>query len=80
MIPITSNPITMLEWLCNFTLIVGCDEAAEMAAHFICFGLIALVSNKGNDSEIIFTLCGNAPAGNSPFWYVPQTLCFTPPY
>ena len=70
----------MLEWLCDFTSIVGCDGAAEMAAHFIHFGLIVLVSDKGNDSEIIFMVHGNTPAGNSPFWYVPQTLCFTPPY
>ena len=70
----------MLEWLCDFTSIVGCDGAAEMAAHFIHFGLIVLVSDRGNDSEIIFMVRGNAPAGNSPFWYIPQTLCFTPPY
>ena len=58
----------MLEWLCDFTSIVGRDEAAEMAAHFVRFGLIALVSDKrkGNDSAIIFTVRGNAPAGNSP--------------
>ena len=70
----------MLEWLCNFTSIIGHDGAAEMAAHFIHFGLIALVSDKGNNSEIIFTVCGNASAGNLPFWYILQTLCFTPPY
>ena len=51
-----------------------------MAAYFIHFGLIALVSDKGNNSEIIFTVCGNASAGNLPFWYILQTLCFTPPY
>ena len=37
-----------------------------MAANFVCFGLITLVSDKGNNSEIIFTVRGNAPAGNSP--------------
>ena len=58
--------VTALEWLCDFTSIVGHDGAAEMAAHFVRFGLITLVSDKGNDSEIIFTVRGNAPAGNSP--------------
>lgn len=60
--------VTALEWLCDFTSIVGRDEAAEMAAHFVRFGLIALVSDKrkGNDSAIIFTVRGSAPAGNSP--------------
>ncbi|KAL5487896.1 SST2 [Sanghuangporus weigelae] len=60
--------VTALEWLCDFTSIVGRDEAAEMAAHFVRFGLITLVSDKrkGNDSAIIFTVRGSAPAGNSP--------------
>ncbi|KAI5124764.1 hypothetical protein M0805_005398 [Coniferiporia weirii] len=60
--------VTALEWLCDFTSIVGRDEAAEMAAHFVRFGLIQLVSDKrkGNDSAIIFTVRGSAPAGNSP--------------
>ncbi|EJD01290.1 regulator of G protein signaling [Fomitiporia mediterranea MF3/22] len=59
--------VTALEWLCDFTSIVGRDEAAEMAAHFVRFGLIAIVSDKrkGNDSAIIFTVRGSAPAGNS---------------
>ena len=60
--------VTALEWLCDFTSIVGRDEAAEMAAHFVRFGLISLVSDKrkGNDSAIIFTVRGTAPSGNSP--------------
>lgn len=65
--------VTALEWLCDFTSIVGRDEAAEMAAHFVRFGLIALVSDKrkGNDSAIIFTVRGSAPPGNSPV-----SVCF----
>lgn len=59
--------VTALQWLCDFTSIVGRDEAAEMAAHFVRFGLIVLVSDKrkGNDSAIIFTVRGNTPGGNS---------------
>jgi hypothetical protein len=51
-----------------FTSVVGRKEAAEMAAQFVRFGLIALVSDKrkNNDSAIIFTVRGSAPGGSSP--------------
>jgi hypothetical protein len=60
--------VTALEWLCDFTSVVGREEAAEMAAQFVRFGLITLVSDKrkNNDSAIIFTVRGAAPGGNSP--------------
>lgn len=53
--------VSALEWLCDFTSIVGRDEAAEMAAHFVRFGLIAMVSDKrkGTDSAVIFTVRGS---------------------
>lgn len=59
--------VTALEWLCDFTSVVGREEAAEMAAQFVRFGLISLVSDKrkNNDSAIIFTVRGSAPGGNS---------------
>ncbi|KAJ7477148.1 regulator of G protein signaling domain-containing protein [Mycena galericulata] len=60
--------VTALEWLCDFTSVVGREEAAEMAAQFVRFGLITLVSDKrkNNDSAIIFTVRGSTPGGNSP--------------
>lgn len=60
--------LAALEWLCDFSSVVGREEAAEMAAQFVRFGLIALVSDKrkNNDSAIIFTVRGSAPGGNSP--------------
>lgn len=60
--------LAALEWLCDFTSVVGREEAAEMAAQFVRFGLITLVSDKrkNNDSAIIFTVRGSAPGGNSP--------------
>jgi len=60
--------LAALEWLCDFTSVVGREEAAEMAAQFVRFGLIILVSDKrkNNDSAIIFTVRGSAPGGNSP--------------
>ncbi|KAF7964524.1 hypothetical protein HWV62_6162 [Athelia sp. TMB] len=59
--------VTALEWLCDFTSVVGREEAAEMAAQFVRFGLIELVSDKrkNNDSAIIFTVRGSAPTGDA---------------
>ncbi|OBZ71832.1 Developmental regulator flbA [Grifola frondosa] len=59
--------VTALEWLCDFTSVIGREEAAEMAAQFVRFGLIALVSDKrkNNDSAIIFTVRGAAGGANS---------------
>ena len=56
-----------LEWLCDFTSVIGREEVAEMAAQFVRFDLITLVSDKrkNNDSAIIFTVRGSAPAGSS---------------
>jgi hypothetical protein len=58
--------VAALEWLCDFTSVVGREEAAEMAAQFVRFGLITLVSDKrkSNDSAIIFTVRGSASGGN----------------
>ncbi|CAL1702085.1 unnamed protein product [Somion occarium] len=52
--------VTALEWLCDFTSVIGREEAAEMAAQFVRYGLITLVSDKrkNNDSAIIFTQHG----------------------
>jgi GTPase-activating protein SST2 len=58
------SAVSALEWLCDFTSVIGREEAAEMAAQFVRYGLIALVSDKrrNNDSAIIFTVRG-APGG-----------------
>ena len=59
--------VTALEWLCDFTSVIGREEAAEMCAQFVRFGLISLVSDKrkNNDSAIIFTVRGAAGGANS---------------
>ncbi|KAI9510975.1 regulator of G protein signaling [Russula earlei] len=69
--------LAALEWLCDFTSVVGREEAAEMAAQFVRFGLIALVSDKrkNNDSAIIFTVRGSAPGGNSPVSQTGEFRC-----
>lgn len=35
-----------MDWLCDFTTIVGRDEAAEMCAHFVRYGLIKMVPEQ----------------------------------
>lgn len=62
----TFTALTALEWLCDFTTIVGRDEAAEMCAHFMRYRLIELVSDKrrNTDEAVIFTVRGN-PDSNS---------------
>ena len=59
--------VAALEWLCDFTSVIGREEAAEMAAQFVRYGLISLVSDKrrNNDSAIIFTVRGAAGGPNS---------------
>ena len=72
--------VSALEWLCDLTSVVGREEAAEMAAQFVRFGLIALVSDKrkNNDSAIIFTVRGSAPSGSSPVSVSSVYQCFSP--
>ncbi|KAH8105494.1 regulator of G protein signaling [Cristinia sonorae] len=66
--------VTALEWLCDFTSVIGREEAAEMAAQFVRYGLISLVSDKrkNNDSAIIFTVRGAAGGPNSTILYSPH--------
>jgi hypothetical protein len=66
--------LAAIEWLCDFVSVVGREEAAEMAAQFVRFGLITFVSDKqkNNDSAIIFTVRGSVPGGNSTV-----TVCVT---
>jgi len=69
--------VTALEWLCDFTSVIGREEAAEMAAQFVRFGLIQLVSDKrkNNDSAIIFTVRGAAGGGNSSISQIGEFRC-----
>ena len=57
--------VSALEWLCDFTSVIGREEAA---VQFVRYGLITLVSDRrrNNDSAIIFTVRGAAGGPNSP--------------
>jgi hypothetical protein len=41
----------LVHWLCDHTIISSPREAAEVAAHFVRFGLLVLVSNKDKFSK-----------------------------
>lgn len=59
--------VTALDWLCNFTSVRGCDDAAIIFAHFERCGLIRMVSNatKRKDPSIIFHVRGPSSQQNS---------------
>lgn len=56
-----------MDWLCDFTTIVGRDEAAEMCAHFVRYGLIKLVpdtkSRPLDPAKIVVVRTASAPTG-----------------
>lgn len=53
----TFNSNVALDWLLDFTTIAGRDEAAEVAAHFVRYGLIRLVNEKGKrDDDLVVTV------------------------
>jgi hypothetical protein len=60
--------IAALNWLCDFTSVVGREEAGEMGAQFVRFGLITLVSDKRRKNEpgLIFTVQGRTSGDNFP--------------
>ncbi|KAG5219841.1 regulator of protein signaling domain-containing protein [Salix suchowensis] len=56
------SAVSAMEWMCDFTSVVGREEAAEIAAQFCRFRLIALVSEDVRDEDaIVFTVRGSGP-------------------
>ncbi|KAG5641178.1 hypothetical protein DXG03_005854, partial [Asterophora parasitica] len=57
------DAVEALEWLCDFTSVIGRQEAAEVMAHFDRLGLITLVGNpeKTRKNAIIFRVHGPIP-------------------
>jgi len=63
--------VLALEWLCDFTSIMGRDEPEEMAAHFVWFGLSQLlVINARAPILLSFSLSEGQPAVASQLQYV----------
>jgi hypothetical protein len=54
-------------WLLDYTTAVGQDEASELAAQFVRYGLIALVGDKGKIREwnVIATVRGGGAGGGT---------------
>ncbi len=42
---------SVIDWMCQFSTCMGPDEAADLGAHFVRYGLISLVSDKGRVKE-----------------------------
>ncbi|KAN0063074.1 AMSH/STAMBP protein ubiquitin specific-protease [Thecaphora frezii] len=47
----TFNALAVINWLCDFTTVCGKDESAEIAAHFVRVGLIALISDRSRREQ-----------------------------
>lgn len=55
-----------VDWMCDFTTIIGVDEAAEVLGQFVRYGFISLVSDKGKLKEtnvVIQVRAGGAGGG-----------------
>lgn len=55
-----------IDWMCDFTTIIGMDEAAEVLGQFVRYGFISLVSDKGKVKEtnvVVQVRAGGAGGG-----------------
>ncbi|GMK57276.1 hypothetical protein CspeluHIS016_0401100 [Cutaneotrichosporon spelunceum] len=55
-----------VDWMCDFTTIIGTDEAAEVLGQFARYGFISLVSDKGKVKEsnvVVQVRAGGAGGG-----------------
>ncbi|ORX36880.1 regulator of G protein signaling domain-domain-containing protein [Kockovaella imperatae] len=56
-----------VDWLLDFSTSVGPDEAAELAAHFVRYGFIALYSDTGRmrDTDFVAVVRGGGAGGGA---------------
>jgi hypothetical protein len=61
------SAMSAIDWLCDFTTIIGIEEGAEVAAQFVRYGLIVLVSDKGKvkDYNVVVTARAGGPGGGA---------------
>jgi hypothetical protein len=73
----TFTALIALEWLCDFTTIVGRDEAAEMCSHFMRYKLIELVSDKTRNQDDLMTFTSRGPPSDNAYAVrgIPLLLC-----
>lgn len=72
------SAVSAVDWLCDFTTIVGLDEAAEVAGQFVRYGYISLVSDKGKvkETDVVVTVrAGGAGGGAGAVMVSDQSSC-----
>jgi hypothetical protein len=55
------SAVAALDWLCDFSMVAGRDEAADIAAHFVRFGLITLVFDRHTEGNAVFFTVRGSP-------------------
>ncbi|ORY32580.1 regulator of G protein signaling domain-domain-containing protein [Naematelia encephala] len=53
------------EWILDYTTAVGLDEAAEVAAHFVRYGYLALVKAKVKEGDVVAVVRGGGAGGGA---------------
>jgi hypothetical protein len=75
------SAVSAADWLCDYSTCVGVDEASELAGHFVRYGLITLVSDKGKVKEnnvVVTVRAGGAGGGAGALmvsWSSLHSLC-----
>ncbi|KAK4688035.1 GTPase-activating protein SST2, partial [Tremellales sp. Uapishka_1] len=61
------SAMAAVDWLIDYTTMVGMDEAAELLAQFVRYGLISLVVDKGRVKEenLVVTVKAGVPGGGA---------------
>lgn len=59
--------LAAVDWLIDFTTIIGVEEAAEVLGQFVRYGYIALVSDRGKVKEgnVVVTVQGGGAGGGA---------------
>lgn len=61
------SALSAVDWIIDFSSVTGADEAADILAHFVRYGWIALVSDKGKVKEgnLVATVRGGGAGGGA---------------
>lgn len=70
--------VTAIDWLLDFTTLVGKDEASEMLAHFVRYGFIKIVpdkASKNRDDSTTTMVRAGGPGGGAGAIIVSRATC-----
>lgn len=61
------NAMMAIDWLLDFTTVIGIEEASEVLAHFVRYGLIQLVSDRtrARDHSVVVTVRDGGAGGGA---------------